>query len=206
MQCCELATSWFCKSKYPPRKDKAAIFHWPRLTSSLLSDWVTYCSIFLTKQVLTLILRHTLVQRCSFHSERKVSPFFDYAIIFSWGSERITGFAVTSTSPQLHSFLWWQRQFSLSSQSSTRFFLHGLRPCFFCVYWCIGILSLLVVWSWPLLHLGLRQLCPAQASIVLPDTGDERSRSGLSFSSKQLSSFTLRALHQSLSPYKWVVQ
>lgn len=111
--------------------------------------------IFLTKPALTLILTHTLLQRCSFHSG-KYRPF---SLFFSWGSECITEFAVTSTSPQVHSSRWWQGQFSLSSQSWTHFYLHRLRQCFsVCID--VSVFSLLVVSSWQLLYLGLRQLRP----------------------------------------------
>lgn len=85
-----------------------------------------------------LILTHTLVQRCSFHSG-KYRPF-PLMQFFPCGIECITEFAVTSTSSQVHSARWWQKQFSLSSQSSTHFYLYRLRQCF-SVYWCISVFS-----------------------------------------------------------------
>lgn len=78
MQSGEEATSWYCKSKHPPWKDKAAIFHCPLLTSFLLSD----VPLYIFDKASFDINFDTYACAALQLPQRKVSPIFAYAIFF----------------------------------------------------------------------------------------------------------------------------
>lgn len=154
MQSGEVATSWYCKSKYPPWKDKGAIFHWPLLNSSSLSD----VPLYIFNKVRFDI--HFDAYACAALQlpQRKVSPIFAYAIFFpgQWMHHRVCCDLYFTTSP-LFPLVAETVQSIISvfntllpTQTETMFFV------------CIdaSVFSLLVVSSWQLLYLGLRQLRP----------------------------------------------
>lgn len=130
MQSGEVATSWYCKSKYPPWKDKGAIFHWPLLNSSSLSD----VPLYIFNKVRFDI--HFDAYACAALQlpQRKVSPIFAYAIFFpgQWMHHRVCCDLYFTTSPLLDSV------YHLSLQHTSTY---TDWDNVFCVYWCIGVLS-----------------------------------------------------------------
>lgn len=117
---------------------------------------MTYCYILLTKQVLTLILTHTLVQHCSFHSG-KYRPFslMQFLFLGQWMHHRVCCDLYFTTSP-LFPLVAETVHYHLSLQHTSTY--TDWDNVFVCID--ASVFSLLVVSSWQLLDLGPRQLRP----------------------------------------------
>lgn len=100
---------------------------------------MTYRYILLTKQVLTLILAHTLVQRCRSHSG-KYRPFSLMQFFFpgQWMHHRVCGDLYFTTSPL--SPMVAETVLSIISVFNT-LLPTQTETMFFVLYWCIGVLS-----------------------------------------------------------------